>query len=245
MEVIALPGVPEVGQGDDLPALLLDAYRRAGLQPGDGDVVCVAQKVVSKVEGAVVTVGDDEEVAQARRRLAREHAVRIVADTPEVLIVETHHGLVCANGGIDASNAEDRTLILLPDDPDASAHRIVDAVSARTGARIAVVITDTFGRPWRLGQTDVAIGVAGMAPLRDERGGRDRTGRVLEATLIAVADEVAAAADLVRRKADGTPFILVRGAAVDAADPGPGARALVRPAREDLFRRSQGPDRMG
>jgi coenzyme F420-0:L-glutamate ligase / coenzyme F420-1:gamma-L-glutamate ligase len=245
MEVIALPGVPEVGQGDDLPALLLDAYRRAGLQPGDGDVVCVAQKVVSKVEGAVVTVGDDEEVAQARRRLAREHAVRIVADTPEVLIVETHHGLVCANGGIDASNAEDRTLILLPDDPDASAHRIVDAVSARTGARIAVVITDTFGRPWRLGQTDFTIGVAGMAPLRDERGGRDRTGRVLEATLIAVADEVAAAADLVRRKADGTPFILVRGAAVDAADPGPGARALVRPAREDLFRRSQGPDRMG
>ncbi len=233
VEVIGLAGVPEVTEGDDLVALLLRACAETGVTLRDGDVVCVAQKVVSKAEGATIPVGSDDP-QQARRRVAREEAVRIVADTPHVLITETRHGFVCANSGVDASNVAEGELVLLPEDPDRSAAAIAEGVREGTGARIGVIVTDTFGRPWRMGQTDVAIGVAGLRPLRDERGGHDRHGRTLEVTVVAVADELAAAADLARRKADGTPFVLVRGA---AATPGSGtARELVRPADEDLFR---------
>jgi coenzyme F420-0:L-glutamate ligase / coenzyme F420-1:gamma-L-glutamate ligase len=240
LEVTPLPGVPEVRTGDDLTGLLLDACQRAGLTLADGDVVCVAQKIVSKAEAATVTVDPTEPTSEARRRIAREQAVRVVADTPHVLIVETEHGFICANAGVDASNLPAGTLALLPEDPDASARRLAEGVRTRAGARIGVIVTDTFGRPWRMGQTDVAIGVAGIAPLRDERGGPDRSGRELDVTVVAVADELAAAADLVRRKADGAPFVVVRGADVDPDDGG-SARALVRPADEDLFRHATPP----
>lgn len=237
IEIIPLAGVPEVREGDDLATLLLDACHRTEITLMDGDVACVAQKIVSKAEGAVTSAREGEDLTEARRRIAREQATRIVADTPQVLIVETAHGFVCANAGIDASNLPDGRLSLLPEDPDASARRIVDAVADRSGTRIGVIVTDTFGRPWRMGQTDVAIGVAGFAALRDERGDRDREGRVLDVTVAAVADEIAAAADLARRKGDGTPLVVVRGVPIEP-DAGGTARDLVRPAEEDLFRRA-------
>ncbi|MGH3442069.1 MAG: coenzyme F420-0:L-glutamate ligase, partial [Nitriliruptorales bacterium] len=215
IEIHPLVGVPEIAEGDDLAALLLAAVAESGHRLWEGDVVCVAQKAVSKAEGAFADVREGEDPRAARRRLAREQAVRIVADTESVLITETRHGLVLANSGIDASNVADGRLTLLPEDPDRSARELAAAVLAREGIRVGVVVTDTFGRPWRLGQTDVAIGVAGVSPLRDERGGEDRHGHPLEVTLAAVADELAAAADLARRKADGTPFVLIRGAGVD------------------------------
>lgn len=231
VEVVALPSRRRFGAGDDLAAALVEAAADAGVSLADGDVVCVASKVVSLVEDRAVALPPGDAKA-ARRALAREQARRIVADAPAVLVTETPHGFVCANGGIDASNAPDGTALLLPDDPDASAARLRAALVERSGVDVGVVVTDTFGRPWRLGQTDVAIGLAGAPALRDERGERDLDGRELEVTEVAVADEVAAAADLVRTKASGTPFVLVRGLPT-----GPAGRAaeLVRPAGEDLF----------
>lgn len=240
IRITALPGVPEVEEGDDLASLILDAVAAAELELRAGDVICVVQKVVSKAEGALAELPEADDVHAARRQVAREHAARIVADTPDVLIVETAHGFVCANAGVDASNVPEGFVALLPDDPDASARRIATALHERTGIRVGVVVTDTFGRPWRMGQTDVAIGVAGIAPLRDERGGTDRHGRPLEVTLVAIADELAAAADLARRKADGAPFVLIRGADVEP-DEDATARALIRPADEDLFRTATPP----
>jgi coenzyme F420-0:L-glutamate ligase / coenzyme F420-1:gamma-L-glutamate ligase len=232
LEVVALPTAHRFSTGDDLVGAMLGAASEARVELRDGDVVCVASKVVSLVEGRTVElpVGDP---ADARRELARAEAARVVADAPWVLITETPHGFVCANGGVDASNVADGTALLLPEDPDGSAARLHAELATRTGARIGIVVTDTFGRPWRLGQTDVALGVAGTAALRDERGGSDLAGRLLEVTEAAVADEVAAAADLVRSKASGTPFVLVRG--LPAGDPGRGAD-LVRPSEQDLFR---------
>ncbi len=231
--VEAVGGLPEVQPGDDLAALI--AARTALV---DGDVVAVAQKIVSKAEGALAHPRPGESHEAARRRLARAHAERVVVDTPWVLITRTHHGLVCANGGIDASNAGDGALILLPDDPDASARLLRAGLAETTGADVAVVITDTFGRPWRRGQTDVAIGVAGMAALDDERGGTDRDGAPLEVTEVALADEVAAASDLVRRKASGTPVVVLRGLVRPSGRSG--ATALVRPSEEDLFAHGRG-----
>ncbi len=231
--VEAVDGLPEVRPGDDLAALIA---ARATL--ADGDVVAVAQKVVSKAEGALADPRPGESRQAARRRLARAHAERVVVDTPWVLITRTRHGLVCANGGIDASNVGDGALVLLPDDPDASARRLRAGLAEATGTDVAVVITDTFGRPWRRGQTDVAIGLAGMAALDDERGGSDRDGGALEVTEVALADEVAAASDLVRRKASGTPVVLLRGLARPSGESGAGA--LVRPPDEDLFAHGRG-----
>lgn len=230
LEVFALPGLPEVTADTDLGALIA-ATGRGHLR--DGDVLAVAQKVVSKAEGRVrrVPSGTDEDVF--RRQVARDEAVRVVADTEPVLVVETAHGFICANAGIDASNAEPGTITLLPEAPDASAESIRRAVTDTLGVDVGVVVTDTFGRAWRVGQTDVAIGIAGIAPLRDERGNHDRFGRELHVTLIAVADELAAAADLVRTKADGAAVIVLRG--VDVRGTGR-TRELVRPAAEDLFR---------
>ena len=232
--VLPVAGLPEVGPGDDLATLI-----RGAIQLEDGDIVVVAQKVVSKVEGALVQPHPGEDRVAARRRLVRREAVRIVASAPWALIVETRHGLVCANAGIDASNVPDGALALLPDDPDASARRIRDGLRAGTGHDVAVIVADTFGRPWRTGQTDVAIGVAGLAPLRDERGGVDRHGMLLEVTEVAIADQVASAADLVRRKAEGVPVVVVRG--LDwVADEGASARALQRGPETDLFPRGKG-----
>lgn len=238
LRVIGLPVAAEVDRGADLAGLLLDAAAAAGVTLADGDVVCVASKVVAKAEGASVPLPPTDDPHAARRRLARDRAVRVVADTPQVLVVETHHGFVCANAGIDTSNVADGDVaLLLPDDPDASAAALREGVRARTGAEVGVVVTDTFGRPWRLGQTDVALGVAGVVALRDDRGRPDRHGRPLEVTQVAVADQVAAAADLVRTKADGTAFVLLRG--LDLAGAGSG-RDLLRPADQDAFRTGVG-----
>jgi coenzyme F420-0:L-glutamate ligase / coenzyme F420-1:gamma-L-glutamate ligase len=236
-EIVALAGVGEIAEGADLAALIVEACAASGWTLADGDVVCVAQKAVSKAEGATVALGPDEDVEAARRRIARDEAVRVVADTDHVLIVETRHGFVCANAGVDASNVGDGRLALLPDDPDRSARAIAAGLSRAVGVDVGVIVTDTFGRPWRMGQTDVAIGVAGFTPLRDERGDTDRQGRALDVTVAAIADEIAGAADLARRKADGTPFVVVRGLEVEP-DEAATARMLVRPAEEDLFRRA-------
>ncbi len=245
LEVIGLPCDAEVLPDSDLTGLLLDALESAGARLRDGDVLAVASKVVAKAEGQLVPLPPGMELQEARRTLARQQAVRVVADTDFVLIVETRHGFVSANAGIDTSNLPGRAMaLLLPDDPDASAAALRVAIAERTGADVGVVVTDTFGRPWRMGQTDVALGAAGMTVLRDERGGTDLHGHPLEVTQVAVADQVAAAADLVRSKADGTPFVLVRGlpGTGPAAPAHATAAQLVRPATQDLFRTGAVPE---
>ena len=245
---VALNGIPEVKPGDDLAALLaasLEADRA-----GDGDVLVLAHKVVSKAEGRIRRLADVVPGLRAAE-LAREHGkdprhVQVVLDESSeiirashgVLIAVTHHGFVCANAGVDASNVPGEDLVvLLPQDPDGSARGIRARLRELTGAAPAVLITDSFGRAWRHGQSDVAIGGAGLQPLEDWRGRRDTTGRELHATWIAVADELAAAADLARSKDGAQPAVLVRGAErhVTSAD-GPGAAAMIRPESEDLFR---------
>lgn len=235
VEVIALPTEVRFGPGDDLCGALLRAARDAGVALTDGDVVCVASKVVSLVEDAIAPLpAATTDERDGRQALARQHAARIVADAPWVLITQTSHGFVSANGGIDASNVAGDQALLLPDDPDGSAAALRVEIADRAGVDVGIVVTDTFGRPWRLGQTDVALGVAGTAAVRDERGGADLDGRTLEVTEAALADEVAAAADLVRTKASGTPFVLVRG--LDGDLPHGTGQDLVRPAEQDLFR---------
>jgi coenzyme F420-0:L-glutamate ligase / coenzyme F420-1:gamma-L-glutamate ligase len=235
LTVTPLPTAHRFRPGDDLAAALLDATMAAGEELRDGDVVCVASKVVSLVEGALVALpstDDPHDARDARRALARRDAVAIVADSPGVLITRTPHGFVAANGGVDASNVDDGHALRLPTDPDASAAALRQALAERTGRAVGIVVTDTFGRPWRNGQTDVALGVAGAPALRDERGDVDLDGRPLIVTAPAVADELAAAADLVRTKASGTPFVLVRG--LPPGRPGTGAD-LVRAPEGDLF----------
>jgi dehydro coenzyme F420 reductase / coenzyme F420-0:L-glutamate ligase / coenzyme F420-1:gamma-L-glutamate ligase len=228
IEVLPLEGLPEVRPGDDLVAMLADPLRRLGVR--DGDVVVVTQKVVSKAEGRIVH-GDD------RRPWIDRETVRVVARRGELVIAETRHGFVCANAGVDASNVEPGMLALLPDDPDGSAERLRAGLGETLGASLAVVITDTFGRAWREGLVNVAIGVAGLPAVVDLRGSADRTGRDLEATVVALADEIAAASGLVAGKAAGIPASVVRGAAIGGAPPGRG-RDLVRTPAEDLFRES-------
>jgi coenzyme F420-0:L-glutamate ligase / coenzyme F420-1:gamma-L-glutamate ligase len=242
----ALDGLPEIAEGADLGALIAE---RAELY--DGDVVVVAHKAVSKAEGRVRRL-DEVTPGERARVLAAEHCkdprqVQVVLDeTAEllraergVLICVTHHGFVCANAGVDASNAAAGTLVLLPVDPDASARGLRARLRSLTGAAPAVVIADSFGRAWRHGQTDVAIGAAGLAPLEDWRGRTDSTGRELQATWIALADQIAGAADLARSKDSRQPVVVVSGLdrhVLPAGDDGPGAAALLRPAGEDLFR---------
>jgi coenzyme F420-0:L-glutamate ligase / coenzyme F420-1:gamma-L-glutamate ligase len=247
LSAAALAGLPEVRPGDDLAALLAGA---ANGSLRDGDVLCLAHKVVSKAEGRVRRLADVEPGARAREladRLQRDprHVQVVLDEAAEVLreerslVCRTRHGFVCANAGVDASNAgEPDAVILLPLDPDASSRALRAALRERTGAAPAVVVTDSFGRAWRHGQSEVAIGCAGLAPLDDWRGRADREGRELTATWIAVADEAAAAADLARSGKDaGEPAVLVRGLErFVTADDGPGATALVRPVEEDLFR---------
>ena len=198
-----------------------------------GDVLVVTHKIVSKAEGAVREIAGDEE--EFRRELIAEVSASIVRRRGDLVIAETRHGFVCANAGIDRSNAAEGTLILLPEDPDRSAHRIRVRLRQTTGVDIPVIISDTFGRPWRVGLTDVAIGLSGLSPILDLRGERDWTGRELEVTEIAVADELAAAADLVMGKASGIPAALVRGYEGPRSESGR-ASDLVRPVEEDLFR---------
>jgi coenzyme F420-0:L-glutamate ligase/coenzyme F420-1:gamma-L-glutamate ligase len=224
--VIPLAGVPQVRGGDDLPALLGDAVERAGGLEA-GDVVVVAQKVVSKAEGRTEETSDHLEVILREARAVRRRR-------GDLVIAETEHGFVCASAGVDRSNAPgENVVVLLPRDPDASAARIRDALEARFGIAPAVIVSDSFGRAWRQGTTDVAIGVAGMGALLDLRGTKDARGYTLESTVIAVADELAGAAELVMGKATGVPAVLIRGYRVPDGDGS--ARDLVMPPERDLF----------
>jgi coenzyme F420-0:L-glutamate ligase/coenzyme F420-1:gamma-L-glutamate ligase len=252
LSVRSLSGMPEVRAGDDLAALIARALQSEahGGGPREGQVVSIAHKAVSKAEGAVVMLADVEPSPRARE-LAAAHgkdarAVQVVLDQSRevvrvgngVLICRTHHGFVCANAGVDASNAAtEDALIILPRDPDASARQLRARLRELTGVAPAVLITDSFGRAWRHGQCDVAIGCAGMAVLDDWRGRSDSAGMELRATWIALADAVAAAADLARAKDSGEPVVIVEGLErfLTVAD-GPGAVALLRPLEEDLFR---------
>ncbi len=245
-EVVPIPLDTEVGEGTDLADLVVAALTDQDADGfRDGDVLCVASKIVAKAEGAWVDLdlpadATADDLRLARRDAARARASRIVADTPGVLITQTPHGFVCANGGIDASNVPGGRGLDLPPDCDDSATRLRAGIRERTGRDVGVVVTDTFGRPWREGQVDVALGVSGIAAVRDERGTTDRLGKPLEVTVVALADELASAADLARTKADGTPFVLVRGLAHDLSGDGRG-QDLVRDAATDLFRNG-GPD---
>jgi coenzyme F420-0:L-glutamate ligase/coenzyme F420-1:gamma-L-glutamate ligase len=251
VEIIALAGLPEIREGDDLAAMIGDALEATSgaLPVRDGDVLVVTQKVVSKAEGAVVdlrTVEPRPEAvawAEAWGRDARQievvlrEARRIVRMRNGVLITETEHGFVCANGGVDASNVGPNSgdlVTLLPRDPDGSADRIRASLRARLGRDLAVIVSDSFGRPWRWGIVDVALGVSGLLPLDDLRGQPDADGRVMRTTVRATADEIASAAELALGKTAGRPVALVRGARPQA---GEGRIAeLVMPAENDLFR---------
>ena len=229
VELVPVEGVPEVRAGDDLATVLAQPLRAVGLAPGD--VVVVTQKIVSKAEGRVVEARD-------RAEWIERETVRAIARRGELVIAETRHGFVCANAGVDASNVPEGFVSLLPEDPDGSAEAIRAGLEARLGvAPLGVVVTDTFGRPWREGVVNVAIGCAGLPALVDLRGTTDALGRELETTVVALADEVAAASGLAIGKATGVPAAIVRG--VDAGEAKPGsARDLVRAPDEDLFRES-------
>ncbi len=230
LSVWAVGGIPEIVAGDDLPGIIVDAV--GPLE--DGDIVVVTSKIVSKAEGRQVAATDREDAITAE-------TVRVVATRAHAhgltRIVENRLGLVLAAAGVDSSNTPDGTVLLLPVDPDASARAICAALRLKNGVRVGVVISDTLGRAWRLGQTDIAIGAAGLRVLDDLRGTTDAGGQRLEATIVAVADQLAGAADLVKGKATGMPVAVVRGQGRLVADlDEPGARTIVRPSAEDLFR---------
>jgi coenzyme F420-0:L-glutamate ligase/coenzyme F420-1:gamma-L-glutamate ligase len=233
LEVVAVHGIGEVRPGDELGDLIGHAADAQGTPLEAGDCLVVTQKIVSKAEGRLVRLDPDD--APARRALIERESRRIVRRRGDLVIAETHHGFVCANAGIDVSNVKEGFAALLPVDPDSSAHHIRNALRARRGVDVAVIVSDTFGRPWRNGLTDVAIGIAGIAAVVDLRGSADAFGRVLQVTEVAIADEVAGAAELVMGKAAGVPAAIVRG--LDPAWFGAGAaRDLVRDPRDDLFR---------
>jgi len=228
VSVLPVAGLPEVRAGADLGTLICEAAL-AGPGLTDGDILVITSKIVSKAEDRVVTGDRDSAI--------RAETVRVVARRGPTTISQTRHGLVMAAAGVDESNTAPGTLVLLPVDPDASAEALRKCITERAGARVGVIITDTMGRPWRAGQTDTAIGAAGIVPVRDHRGQTDTFGNVLEVTIAAVADEIAAAADLVKQKTTGVPVALVRGLPDLVTDnAGPGAAALIRPAEDDMFR---------
>jgi coenzyme F420-0:L-glutamate ligase/coenzyme F420-1:gamma-L-glutamate ligase len=237
--IAPVDGLPEIREGDDLAALIAE---RADLR--DGDVLVIAQKAVSKAEGRVVRLAEVEPSDRARELAAdrdpRQHevilqeAARLVRTRPPLVIAETRHGFVCASAGVDASNApEPETVVLLPEDPDGSAARIRERLHELAGAQVGVIVSDSFGRPWRQGTTDIAIGAAGIQPLLDLKGVKDAAGYELHATVIAVADELAGAAELVMGKTAGVPAAVIRGVDVGG---GGDAQELVMPADRDLFR---------
>ena len=246
LHIFAVPGIPEVVPGADLGALIADAVARSGRAIEAGDIVVVAQKIVSKAEGAIVRLDEVTPSAMASRWAAEtakdprvvevilRESSRIVRMDRGILIAETRHGFVCANAGVDASNVEPGLVTVLPDDLDASAERLRAALCESQRCPVAVIVSDTFGRAWREGVVNVALGVAGLQPLLDYRGGADSFGRALTSTVIALADELAGAAEIVMRKSAGTPVAIVRGAAEWRGD-GNG-RMLVRDPSRDLFR---------
>lgn len=230
----SVEGIGEITPGVQLGEVIADAC--AGEPNGplrDGDVLVVTQKVVSKAEGKLVPIDPDDPLSH--KVLVEQEAVRIVRRRGDLIITETKHGFICANSGIDLSNVERGQAALLPDDSDRSARRIRDIIAARLGVKVGVVVSDTFGRPWRRGLTDVAIGVAGIAAVHDLRGTPDALGRVMQVTEVCVADELASAAELVMGKSNGVPVAVIRG-----VDPSwlrdSSIDEIVRPASEDLFR---------
>lgn len=225
IRILPITGIPEVQEGDDLAQVIVDANSTHACE--NGDVLVVAQKVVSKAEARTVPAED-------RRRFVEEESRRILRRAGDMIISETMHGFVCANAGVDASNVEPGTITLLPQDPDLSARRLRARIKHLAGIDVAVIVSDTFGRAWRLGQTNVAIGVAGMNPFSDYVGMTDGYGNELSATRICSADELAGAAELVMRKTTGVCAAVVRGAVVDWE--AGSARAIARPPGEDLFR---------
>lgn len=233
LTLTAVTGVGVVREGDDLAVMLLGALERQGLALAPHDVVVVTSKVVAKSEGRVVPV---EDTPRAKVALVEGQARRVLRRRGPLRITETAHGFVNANAGVDLSNTAEGTAVLLPVDPDRSARRLRADLQRRAGVDVAVVVTDTFGRAWRNGVTDVAIGSAGLRALLDLRGTRDATGRILEATEVAIADEIAGAANLVLAKDAATPFAVVRGLDERLFGDGSAARDLVRPPGEDLFR---------
>jgi coenzyme F420-0:L-glutamate ligase/coenzyme F420-1:gamma-L-glutamate ligase len=246
LRIIGVTGIPEIAAGDDLPSLIAAAVRGADVEIADGDIFVVAQKIVSKAEGRIVRL-DSIEPSNIAREWAAAHdkdprvveivlreSKRVVRMERGIIICETHHGFVCANAGVDASNVASDIVTLLPLDSDESARRIQSALEASFDLRVAVIISDTFGRPWREGIANVAIGVAGIAPLIDYRGHLDSHGRPLRVTIIAVADELASAAELVMQKSAGVPVVIIRGFDYERREAS--SRELVRPPENDLFR---------
>lgn len=245
-EVIGIEGLPEVRPGDDIARLIVDAAARQGTPLLTDDVLVVGQKIVSKAEGRLVRLQDivpsavATSIASGVGRDPRLVEVilgesrRVVRMDKGILITETRHGWVCANAGVDQSNVDTDSVALLPEDPDGSAQNLRHTIRRTTGREVAVIIADTFGRPWREGLTNVAIGLAGLAPLRSYLGELDPAGRALQATILAVADELAGAAELVMGKLDRIPVAIVRGLRVASSDEG--SKPLVRDPARDLFR---------
>lgn len=244
--IFAIPDLPEIQKGDRVADLIVAAARRANLEFQDSDIFVVAQKIISKSEGRVLLLSEvrvSRRAATLGEQLSRDprfvevvlNESRRILRAERVLIVETHHGFVCANAGVDHSNVPGHdSVALLPKNPDRSARRLAAALRRKTGKRVAVIVSDTFGRPWRLGLTNVAIGAAGVPVLLDLRGRRDSHGRLLRATVLAVADELASAAGLLMGKSAGNPVVIIRGFRYRPAQVA--AARIVRPAREDLFR---------
>jgi coenzyme F420-0:L-glutamate ligase/coenzyme F420-1:gamma-L-glutamate ligase len=247
LELFGVESIGEINAGAALGQLIVEACARQGIELADDDVLVVAQKIVSKAEGRMVQL-DDVQVSERARQLGRElekdaalvevilgESRKVIRTGGRALIVETHHGFVCANAGVDQSNVGLRQVALLPQDPDRSAREIRDEIRSRTKKDIAVIVSDSFGRAWRVGTVDVAVGIAGMKAIKDERGSKDRHGYELKAAVAAVADEIAAAAELVMGKRDGVPVVIVRGYQVEKKEDG-SVQELLRPAAEDLFR---------
>ncbi len=227
--VFPITGIGDVSQGDDIAGMIVAAATEGGIGFEDRDIVVVTHKIVSKAEGQTRELPDEE----TYRRLVEEESVRILRRRGDLVIAQTRHGFICANAAVDRSNVEQGYAVLLPVDPDRSAHRIRTLIERATNRSLGVIITDTFGRPWRRGLTDVAIGISGLPSILDLRGTTDAYGNVLAVTEVAVVDEIAGAADLVMGKATGVPVALVRGLNF----PGNGRVAdLIRPPSEDLFR---------
>ena len=246
IRIVPLPGIPEVERGSSLARLVIEAAARAGVGISHGDVVAVAQKIISKSEGRLAQLEEIEpstEAIEQARRMNRDprslevilgESKRVVRATERVLISETRHGWICANAGVDQSNVPAGEVVsLLPLDPDASARRLRAEIEREAKARVAVIITDTFGRPWRLGLTNVAIGAAGLQVLKDYREFRDSAGRPLQSTLVAVADELAAASGLAMGKTSRVPAVVIRGYKFEAGESK--ATEMIRPKEEDLF----------
>lgn len=247
IELLGVEGIGEIRAGDALGRMIAEACSRCNIHLTDDDILVIAQKIVSKAEGRMVRLADIRPSARALeigRELDKDPALTevilseslgVVRKGGRALIVETHHGFVCANAGVDCSNVGLGQAALLPQDPDDSARRVRSEIQSHCGFAPAVIITDSFGRAWRVGTVDVAIGVAGMKPIKDERGTKDRYGYELHAAVAAVADELAAAAELVMGKKDGVPVVIVRGYEFEKKEDG-SVRELLRPQAEDLFR---------